>query len=273
MRPQQKSGRSRGNKNRNKGGGGGGGFSHSPNRVYESAGPEGKVRGTPQQIIDKYQALARDAQLSGDRVTAENFLQHAEHYARILISVQEAQGERHGQQQPGFDRDNEREDEDDPRFGRDPRDVAEQPQPQPRGEEFRREGPRREDQRREEPRRDEHRREEPRQEEPRRDEPRRDEPRRQERRPRAAVESAAEQTQPSPESATAAQRAPEPEAQPELPAFITAAAPVPDALGALDAGPEIVETPESRAKPAERRPRKPRAKPVKPEAEAPEAAE
>ncbi len=261
MRPQQKSGRSRGNKNRSKGGGGGGGFSHSPNRVYESAGPEGKVRGTPQQIIDKYQALARDAQLSGDRVTAENFLQHAEHYARILISVQEAQGERQGQQQPGFDRDNDREDEDDPRFGRDPRDVAEQPQP--RGEEFRREGPRRDDHRREEPRRDEHRREEARSEEPRREE----------RRPRPPVEAAAEQPQPTPEPAPAAQRAPEPEAQPELPAFITAAAPVSDTFGALDSGPEIVETPESRAKPAERRPRKPRVKPVKPEAEAPEAAE
>ena len=43
------------------------------NRVFDSAGPEGKVRGTPQQIIEKYQTLARDAQLSGDRVAAENF--------------------------------------------------------------------------------------------------------------------------------------------------------------------------------------------------------
>ena len=93
MRPSQKSGRSRGKGNRPKGQG------HSPNRVYESAGPEGKVRGTPQQIIDKYQTLARDAQLSGDRVTAENFLQHAEHYCRILVSVQEAQAERQAQQQ------------------------------------------------------------------------------------------------------------------------------------------------------------------------------
>jgi len=54
------------------------------NRVFESAGPDGKVRGTPQQIIDKYQALARDAQLSGDRVIAENYLQHSEHYSRLL---------------------------------------------------------------------------------------------------------------------------------------------------------------------------------------------
>ena len=96
MRSSQKSGRSRGKGNR---GGGGKQQGHSPNRVYESAGPEGKVRGTPQQIIDKYSALARDAQLSGDRVAAENFLQHAEHYARILIAVQEAQAERREQHQ------------------------------------------------------------------------------------------------------------------------------------------------------------------------------
>lgn len=54
------------------------------NRVFDSSGPEGKVRGTPQQIIEKYQALARDAQLSNDRVAAENFSQHAEHYTRML---------------------------------------------------------------------------------------------------------------------------------------------------------------------------------------------
>jgi hypothetical protein len=58
------------------------------NRVFDSSGPEGKVRGTPQQIIDKYQVLARDAQLSGDRVAAENFLQHAEHYTRMLSEAQ-----------------------------------------------------------------------------------------------------------------------------------------------------------------------------------------
>ncbi|MEM9268811.1 MAG: DUF4167 domain-containing protein, partial [Pseudomonadota bacterium] len=57
------------------------------NRVFDSAGPEGKVRGTPQQIIEKYQTLARDAQLSGDRVAAENFQQHSEHYARMLAEA------------------------------------------------------------------------------------------------------------------------------------------------------------------------------------------
>jgi hypothetical protein len=58
------------------------------NRVFDSSGPEGKVRGTPQQIIEKYQTLARDAQLSNDRVAAENFLQHAEHYTRMLAEAQ-----------------------------------------------------------------------------------------------------------------------------------------------------------------------------------------
>ena len=57
------------------------------NRVFDSSGPEGKVRGTPQQIIEKYQMLARDAQLSNDRVAAENFLQHAEHYTRLLAEA------------------------------------------------------------------------------------------------------------------------------------------------------------------------------------------
>jgi hypothetical protein len=58
------------------------------NRVFDSSGPEGKVRGTPQQIIEKYQLLARDAQLSNDRVAAENFQQHAEHYTRLLSEAQ-----------------------------------------------------------------------------------------------------------------------------------------------------------------------------------------
>ena len=57
------------------------------NRVFDSSGPEGKVRGTPQQIIDKYNQLSRDAQLSNDRVNAENYLQHAEHYTRMLAEA------------------------------------------------------------------------------------------------------------------------------------------------------------------------------------------
>lgn len=94
MRPSNKS------RSRNKPGGNGshGGQRRSSmgniiNRVFESAGPDGKVRGTPQQIIDKYQALARDAQVAGDRVAAESYLQHAEHYSRLLGEAQRQQQE------------------------------------------------------------------------------------------------------------------------------------------------------------------------------------
>ena len=69
------------------------------NRVFDSSGPEGKVRGTPQQIIDKYTQLASDAQLSNDRVAAENFQQHAEHYLRLLSEAQKEQEARREQQE------------------------------------------------------------------------------------------------------------------------------------------------------------------------------
>lgn len=77
--------RSRGKSNRNR-------SNNTPgniiNRVFDSSGPEGKVRGTPQQIIDKYTQLARDAALANDRVAAENFQQHSEHYTRLLSEAQ-----------------------------------------------------------------------------------------------------------------------------------------------------------------------------------------
>src|SRR6056297_2056618 len=69
------------------------------NRVFDSSGPEGKVRGTPQQIIDKYNQLARDAQLAGDRVATENFQQHAEHYLRMLAEAQREQDQRRDEQE------------------------------------------------------------------------------------------------------------------------------------------------------------------------------
>ena len=56
----------------------------------ESSGPDVKIRGNATQLFEKYQALARDAVTSGDRISAENYLQHAEHYYRVL-SVQSAQ--------------------------------------------------------------------------------------------------------------------------------------------------------------------------------------
>ena len=56
------------------------------NRSYESNCIDTKVRGTSPQIFEKYQQLARDAQLSGDRIAAENYLQHAEHYYRMMLA-------------------------------------------------------------------------------------------------------------------------------------------------------------------------------------------
>ena len=76
MRSSKSRSRSKQNRNRSVG--------NVLNRVFDSSGPEGKVRGTPQQIIEKYNQLARDAQLSNDRVATENFQQHAEHYQRML---------------------------------------------------------------------------------------------------------------------------------------------------------------------------------------------
>ena len=72
------------------GGGGGGGHHHNPlTRVYESNGPDVKIRGTAHHVAEKYLQLARDAQSSGDPVTAENHFQHAEHYLRLIAAAQE----------------------------------------------------------------------------------------------------------------------------------------------------------------------------------------
>jgi len=65
----------------------GGGHNNNPNKHFESNGPGVKIRGSAQQILDKYQQYARDAQSSGDRVDAENYLQHAEHYYRVLAKM------------------------------------------------------------------------------------------------------------------------------------------------------------------------------------------
>lgn len=64
-----------------------GGGNNNPNKHFESNGPDVKIRGSAQQILDKYQQYARDAQSSGDRVNAENYLQHAEHYYRVLATL------------------------------------------------------------------------------------------------------------------------------------------------------------------------------------------
>jgi hypothetical protein len=63
--------------------GGGGG---NANRNLDSNGPDVKVRGTANHIFDRYCQLARDANSVGDRIAAENYLQHAEHYFRIMLT-------------------------------------------------------------------------------------------------------------------------------------------------------------------------------------------
>jgi hypothetical protein len=89
MRPGQHNKRGRGRNRRHNGGGGSGGGGGNPlNRVYESNGPDVKVRGTAQTVADKYLQLGRDAQVSGDIVMAESYYQHAEHYLRIMAAAQ-----------------------------------------------------------------------------------------------------------------------------------------------------------------------------------------
>ena len=81
MRNGQKRMRGRGNGHRK---------SQNPlTRVYESNGPDVKIRGTASHIAEKYIQLARDAQGSGDPVGAENYYQHAEHYFRLIAAAQE----------------------------------------------------------------------------------------------------------------------------------------------------------------------------------------
>ncbi|MGH6771021.1 MAG: DUF4167 domain-containing protein [Xanthobacteraceae bacterium] len=58
-------------------------------RVFESNGPDVKIRGNPSHIAEKYIQLARDAQSSGDPISAENYYQHAEHYNRLIAAAQE----------------------------------------------------------------------------------------------------------------------------------------------------------------------------------------
>jgi hypothetical protein len=97
MRPGQNKQRMRGRPNNNRKG---------PNpltRSYESSGPDVKIRGTAHHIGEKYLQLARDAQSSGDPVTAESYLQHAEHYFRLIAMAQQAQQQSAAgyQRQPG----------------------------------------------------------------------------------------------------------------------------------------------------------------------------
>jgi hypothetical protein len=90
------------NKNRQRSRNGGRKHVNPLSRNFESNGPDVKVRGNASHIAEKYLQLARDAQSSGDSVMAENYLQHAEHYFRIVSSAQQAQN---GQRPEGQDDD------------------------------------------------------------------------------------------------------------------------------------------------------------------------
>jgi hypothetical protein len=82
---------------RNRRGGGG----HNPlTRVYESNGPDVKIRGTAHHIAEKYLQLARDSQSSGDPVSSEGYLQHAEHYFRLIAAAQQQQAQNNPNYQP-----------------------------------------------------------------------------------------------------------------------------------------------------------------------------
>ena len=96
MRPNNRQ-RSRGGRNGGGGGGGGGHHNkpqhHNPNRppnrnqLFDSSGPDVRVRGNAHQVFDKYQALAREAATSGDRILAEAYWQYADHYFRMIQTM------------------------------------------------------------------------------------------------------------------------------------------------------------------------------------------
>jgi hypothetical protein len=113
MRPQHNNNNNKRGRGRNRGrhgGGSGGGGGHSgghggnpANRVYDSNGPDVKVRGTAQTVADKYMQLGRDAQSSGDGVMAESYYQHAEHYYRLWLANQPAGQPIHFPRRPGLE--------------------------------------------------------------------------------------------------------------------------------------------------------------------------
>jgi hypothetical protein len=181
----------------NGGGGGGGGFRNQQNgiplnrnHVFDSSGPEMRVRGTAQQLYEKYIQLARDASSNGDRVTGEAYYQHAEHYFRIISAINQAQGTPNAPQngQQGYqsngeyrrDGNNDGNSEGEPRQAEprpqehrqyEPRENGQQRHQEPRGEQQNRnQEPRAEYQNRnQEPRGENQNRQEPRRFEPRQD--------------------------------------------------------------------------------------------------------
>lgn len=96
MRPNQQ------NKNRSRGRNSGRKNVNPLSRNFESNGPDVKIRGNAAHVAERYVQLARDATATGDSVMAENYLQHAEHYFRILSA---AQAQAQPRNEPAFDYD------------------------------------------------------------------------------------------------------------------------------------------------------------------------
>ncbi len=113
--------RSRG-RNRRSGGNNQQNAFNNPNRHFESVGPDVKIRGSAQQVLEKYLQYGRDAQTSGDRILSEAYFQYAEHYQRIVAKQQEARNQQQQQHQNRGGGNGPRDDRD-PRGGqdRDPR--------------------------------------------------------------------------------------------------------------------------------------------------------
>ncbi|MCR8726351.1 DUF4167 domain-containing protein [Frigidibacter sp. ROC022] len=233
------------------------------NRVFDSSGPEGKVRGTPQQIIDKYNQLARDAQLSNDRVAAENFQQHSEHYTRMLSeAMREMEAQRQANQNESGNQGGGQNNQQNGNGGGNQQGGGQNRNDRNRDDQGRNDR-NRDDQNRSERSRDDNARGE-RNEQPKLREDRDDRPARDDRKRRDDLVE-------------------QPAVEPELPAFLTQSAPAParaegqvDSL-AVDDGPAaetdsgLVETPESAAPTAKPKPKTTRAR--KPKAKPPEAAE
>ena len=104
---------------------------HGRGSTFESNGPEGKIRGTAFQVIEKYQALAQDALSAGDRIGAENFFQHAEHYYRVVAANGwDQRGQRQQNQHPQQQQSQPRVEHEQQPGGEQPQAAAAEPKPQ-----------------------------------------------------------------------------------------------------------------------------------------------
>ena len=103
------------------------------NQTFDSNGPEIRVRGNANQVLEKYLAMARDAQSAGDRISAENYMQHAEHYYRIINANGDGQNGR-PRPQPHPDEDSQPQVEPQPQQPQPHSQPLPQSQPQPRAQ-------------------------------------------------------------------------------------------------------------------------------------------